>query len=481
MHDRQLATLITLLCYLAAMMAIGFLAQRLTRDRADFFLGGRAVGPWVASFAASAASSSAWTLLGVSGYAFNHGLAALWLFPGCVGGFALNWFVLAPRLRRAAAERGALTMIEMLAGPAGSPGARAVARLASLIVLGSLLVYVAAQFQGGGKTLAAAFDLPDSAGILIGAAVVIGYTLVGGYWAVSMTDTLQGLLMALSAIVLPVTALVAVGGPAALADGLARVPAAGYLSLSDGASGAAALGLVAGLLGIGLGYPGQPHVVVHFMALRDERSVARARRVALTWAAIVYSGMIVLGLSARVLLGDSLADGERAFVAVANELCSPVVAGVMVAALLSAIMSTVDSQLLVVGSTVSHDLGGAAGGRAALRRERLAVFGLSAAAVLAALVGSQEIFAPVLFAWTAMGAAFGPLLLLTVRRGLPPRRVALAAIATGCGFAVAAHLISGIDTGLRDVLERVVPFVLAGTVAAASWRRTASGIRGDDP
>jgi sodium/proline symporter len=459
--SRAAAVLITLVAYKALLLAIGLVARARTRDGLDFFLGGRRLGPTVAAISASASSSSAWTLLGVSGFAYLWGLSAVWIFPACVGGFLFNWYLLAPRLRTLSRRTGAVTVTEILAGPRG-PWQRPIVWTASLIVLFSLTIYVAAQFQASGKTFAETFDLSPWSSILIGSGVVVAYTLLGGFWAVSLTDTLQGLVMALTALVLPVVALTAVGGPAALAEGLAGVGQAGYLSLTGGAAGATGLGFVLGLLGIGLGYPGQPHVVNRFMALRKgEGAMRRARRIAMGWALVVYAGMILLGLCGR-LLHENLADGERVFISVANEHLPPLLSGVMIAAVLSAIMSTADSQLLVAASSVSHDLAPAGrGGAGPLLRSRLVVVGLSAAAIAAALLGSEEIFRPVLFAWTALGAAFGPLLVVTVLRGPVPGGRTLAAMLAGFVVAVLGHLFAEAVLGreARAFGGRVLPFV----------------------
>src|SRR5690606_29828649 len=225
-------------------------------------LGGRQMGPWVAALSASASSSSAWSLLGVSGAAYAWGLSALWLIPACIGGFALNWFVVAPKLRAQSASSGALTVTDVLAGPRGAtrPGAQAVARVASAIVIVSLLVYVASQFHGAGKTFAQTFDMDLRAAVLLGAGIVSLYTLLGGFWAVSITDTIQGFVMAAAAVVVPVAAIDAVGGFAGMWAGIQSSSVEGFASFGRGFAPISAIGFVVGLLGIGIGYPGQPHV-----------------------------------------------------------------------------------------------------------------------------------------------------------------------------------------------------------------------------
>ncbi|MDQ7006141.1 MAG: sodium/proline symporter [Acidobacteriota bacterium] len=466
------AIAVTLVLYALALLVLGWWGRRKTRDTTDFFLGGRRLGPLVAAISASASSSSAWTLLSVSGAAYCWGLSAAWLFPACVGGFALNWFLLAPALQRQARASGALTVTQVLAGPSHRPGSRTISLCASLIVLFSFTVYVASQFLGAAKTFASTFGLSTDTSLLLGSTVVVLYTMAGGFWAVSLTDTLQGLLMAAVAILLPAAALVAVGGPIELWQAMGRVeeirdagrlvgagPAV-FLSPTR-ALGPAALGLVLGLLGIGLGYPGQPHVVNRFMALAgDHRTLEHSRRMAMGWALTVYGGMLLTGWCGRVLLAP-LADQEVVFIALTRHLFPPVMAGVMLAAVLSAIMSTADSQLLVAGSSVTVDLG-LAGRRRVLLHSRLVVILLSTMAVGLAHFGSRQIFAPVLFAWSALGAAFGPLLLVTALRGpVPPRRT-LAAMGAGFVLSVAAYSLPPFKGGAA---ERVFPFLVALLIA----------------
>jgi len=409
--NRETAILATLVLYKICLIAIGLIYRKRTRDDIDFYLGGRKLGPLVSALSASASSSSAWTLLGVSGAAYAWGLSALWLFPSCVGGFLLNWYILAPALHRESRRSGALTVTEVLAEGTGPRLQKAISTAASLIILVSLGAYVSSQFQGAGKAFSETFEVSLTASILIGAGIVVFYTLLGGFWAVSITDTLQGLLMAATAVVLPIAALAAVG-PADFLNALESIREPGYLNLMRHFAPVSAIGFILGLLGIGLGYPGQPHVVNRFMALDDrEHSLAKARQYALSWATVVYSGMLVLGLCGRILV-PGLADPEVVFITLTNQLFPPVFSGIMIAAVLSSIMSTADSQLLVASSSVTHDLGMER--RTTISRlalSRLVVLILSAGAVFAAVFGSREIFSQVLFAWAAMGSAFGPVLL----------------------------------------------------------------------
>ncbi|MCA9778273.1 MAG: sodium/proline symporter [Candidatus Eremiobacteraeota bacterium] len=458
--------MVTLIIYKIVLLGIGFFASGKTKDGTDFFLGGRSLGPTVAALSASASSSSAWTLLGVSGAAYAGGLSAAWIFPACVGGFLINWCLLGPGLRRESAGSDALTVSEVLAGPPGTPQRHAVSSLGSFIVVVSLATYVATQFQGAGKTFSEVFGLSTTESILIGAGIVVIYTMMGGFWAVSLTDSLQGFLMMGTSLLLPIAALYQVGGPGELWSRMQAIE--GFSSLGTGGGFFASLGFVAGLLGIGLGYPGQPHVVNRFMALKDEESMARGRTIAIGWAVVVYAGMLVLGWCGRILY-PGLPDKEVVFLSATTALFPPVVAGIMIAAVLSAIMSTADSQLLVLVSSLTHDinLDGEKDERL-LAKSRAVILLVSAFSVMVALYGPKEIFNFVLFAWSAMGAAFGPLLLVTVLRGRVNSQATIAAMSLGFVLSVAFYLIPATKGGF---IERVLPWCIALGVAVAGSSR----------
>jgi sodium/proline symporter len=456
------ALIITLLVYKALLLGIGFWAARRNRDGADFYLGGRGLGPWVASISSAASSSSAWTLLGVSGVAYLHGLSAIWLLPACLSGFALNWLVVARRLRAQSLEAGSVTLTEFLAHGAPTKAARAITVSLSVIVLLSLGVYVASQFQAAGLTFAEIFtDIStDPSGtqyevnfrraVWVGGGIVLIYTMTGGFWAASISDLVQGLVMALAAAVVPIVALTKVGGLGAMVDGLEAVDP----SLVDwwrGNHGWTAIAFLASTMGIGLGYPGQPHVVNRFMALRSEGDIRRGAYISIIWALIIYLGMLVTGWCGKILVA-SMADGEAVLLRLTSEMFSPVMAGVIIAAVLSAIMSTADSQLLVCGSTVAHDLPQRQSDRR-VGLDRLAVVAISLLAILAALNIDKSIFETVLFAWSGLGAAFGPLLLVRLFRG--PVRPAMALTSIWSGFLVT--LIWFFTPALKGMLYELVP------------------------
>jgi len=461
--------LTTLVAYQFLMLGIGWWASKRNLDSEDFYLGGRRLGGLVAALSASASSSSAWSLLGVSGAAFVWGLPAVWLIPATLSGFLINWYLVAPRLASQSRITGALTLTEFLAGPRGDPARRTMMRLGATVILFSFTFYIAAQFQAAGTTFASVLDIRQDTAIVVGAAVVLAYVWLGGFWAASITDTVQGLLMAFSAVLLPVLALIAVGGPLELLASMDSDPGTfnGFQRWTDQSSWPAALGFVFGLFGIGLGYPGQPHVVNRFMAIRDQAAIVQGRRIAIAWATAIYCGMVLLGWCGR-LLASELGDGEQLLFVLATLLLPAVLAGVMVSAILSAIMSTADSQLLVAASSVSHDLrdGGEPG--ASLSRARWVVLLIGAVAVALAIAFPETIFNRVLFAWQALAAAFGPLLIVTLWRGTVAPRWRIAALSAG--FLLTVALNWTVDSP-GDWVERLLPLALASALALRGSRK----------
>ena len=451
--------------YQAVLIAIGFWARGRTRGHADYFIGGRQLGAFVASLSYAAGSSSAWTILGVSGIAFTQGLSAVWLLPGTIAGHIVAWFLIAPRLRAASERHGWVTLTDVVCRDLGGAARRNASLVASAAIGVSFVFYVAAQFQGAGNTFAETFDLPIVTSIAIGAVVILAYTLLGGFWAVSVTDALQAVVMLISSIVLSVAAVAACGGFGAL---LASVPAS-HLSLLGPNAGWMAVGFFIGMVSIGFGPLGQPHLLNRIMALKDDAAMRRGRIVALGWFVIVLSSMFVTGLAGHALAPD-VVDGERLFFELTGTLLPAAVAGVMVAAVLSAVMSTADSQLLVAASVVSHDL---SVGRDRLSVSRWIITGIVALAVAISVWVPEAIFSRVLFAWNALGATFGPLVLFTVLRlryapGAAPAAMLVGFVGTVVFYALA-------DTP-GDFAERFLPFVAGVGVLWASGR--AAGARG---
>jgi sodium/proline symporter len=459
--DKAAIVAITLVAYKLILIGIGFWASSRNRNEEDFFLGGRALGPVVAAISYSSSASSAWTLLGLSGAAYVMGLSALWIAGGSCIGMLVAWFWVGPRLLKHTLRKNQLTLTDFLADDSTGNARLAIVLAASFIIVFSFTFYVAAQFQGAGNTFSSSFGLSMTSSIVLGALIITIYTLLGGFWAVSVTDTVQGTLMGVTALALPIVALSEAGGWSAFTQALQAVSTPGQLSWTAGNSGLLALGIVAGGLSIGLGTFGQPHLLVRFMALRNERALKQARVITIIWYGIVFGGMVLLGLVGHVL-HPAIDNPETIFFTLTDSLFTPVVGAILLAAVLSAIMSTADSQLLVAASAIAHDLGlGRKHAQRSLLVSRLTIVGLVLFSVLVALYLPEKIFSRVLFAWVALGAAFGPTLFMRLA-GVPLKPAGvLLSILSGFGLAVVFYLM---PNTIGDILERLVPFCVSFVV-----------------
>ena len=453
--------LVTLIIYKIILIFIGIWANRRTANTADYFLGGGKLGPWVAALSASASSSSAWTLLGVSGAAYLWGLPAIWLLPATLSGFIINWVYIAPRLSMYGRKVNALTLTDVLATNHNGESIRLIRWIASGIVLFCFIFYIASQFDAAGQSFQSTFGIPKNISILLGASIILIYTLLGGFWAVSVTDSLQGIMMALSAIILPLVAIINVG-----LDNLVLNLSNQSLFLSpSGSGGIIALGFILGTMGIGIGYPGQPHVVNRFLAITPGKSIKDGRLIAIIWALIIYPGMILLGWAGRLLI--DISKNEQILIEMSNQLLPPVIAGIILAAVLSAIMSTADSQLLVAASSISHDLKHENKGFS-LQQTRITVALICIFAVLMAIFIDKSIYSRVLFAFSAMGSAFGPLLIGRLNGNIQSK------------YAITAMLVGFIGTLIfyyYDVkpegnpFERILPFVISSLIVYTGMKK----------
>ena len=413
-----MSTLLSFWLYTFVIMAVGFYSARYARaSSTDFFLANRGIGAWVAALSASASAESGWVTLGLVGMAFQTGVAALWIIPGTVLAFLFNWLVIAERLRRQARDQGSITLPDVLAANFSGRPAFLIRIFAMLIILSMLGTYVAAQFTAAGKMFESMLDWPYEAGVIVGTLIVLTYTISGGFRAVAWTDVAQALLMIAAMLILPLVLLVHLGGIDEMWHRLGSLEDGATLTAPFGEQiGMALVGFVATWLGIPLGYCGQPHILIRYMAARDTTAIRRGALISTIWVFLLFAGAVLLGVFARAWYG-SLNDPETVLPRVAAELLPGLLAGPMIAAVLAAICSTADSQLLVSASTVSHDLyvrvlGRHPGDQHIVYLNRLAVLLVGLLAMVAALGKVRVIFDFVLYAWAGLGAAFGPALIL---------------------------------------------------------------------
>ena len=469
MITNTFATIMTFVVYLAMMLMIGLWAWKQTSDSEDYFLGGRSLGPWPAALSAGASDMSGWLLLGLPGYAFASGVEAFWLAGGLLIGTWLNWLLLARRLRvYSAASGNSLTLPEFFTNRFRDTS-KMLQLVSAFFILLFFLFYTSSGLVAGGKLFETVFGLDYTWAVIIGTLCVISYTLFGGFLAVSWTDLVQGLLMAAAMVIVPVIALQSGSSDVSLFEQL-RAHNPELLNPFTTSSGEA-LGWMAiiSLVTWGLGYFGQPHILARFAGIRSEKDVPTARRIAVSWSAISMLGATMVGLIGLLYTNEMnlpLGDGETIFMVLVNALFHPVVAGILLAAILAAIMSTADSQLLVSSSALAEDFYKAIIRKDADQKEvllvaRLAVVLIALVALALAMSPDSSVLGLVSYAWAGFGAAFGPALILSLYWKRMNRNGALAGIIVGGVTVVLWKQVSG---GIFDLYE-IVPGMLFAFIA----------------
>ncbi|NVN55749.1 sodium/proline symporter PutP [bacterium Scap17] len=461
----NLPVLLSFGLYLLLMLGIGIYFYRITHDLSDYILGGRGLPPSVAALSAGASDLSGWALMGLPGAIFSGGLSQAWIAVWTLVGVYLNWTLVAERLRVFTEAAGnALTVPDYLEARF-EDRSRVLRTLSSVVMLVFFTFYVSAGLVGGAVLFEGLFEIDYRVALWLGALVIVGYTFLGGFLAASWTDLVQGLMMAASLCAVAAMTAMALFGDGAAAPAAAQdvAPIGGMLE------GVTFLGMLS-LAGWAIGYCGQPHVVVRFMAVRKRKDIKVSRRIALLWSAITMAAAVAVGVLGYYWfggeLGDGLTDSERVFITLSQIMLNPWVAGFILAGVLAAIMSTVDSQLLVCSSAIAEDIYRGLIRPKASQQElvwlsRASVIGI---ALLATVMGSERdssILGLVSYAWGGFGAAFGPVILLSLFwRGMT-RNGAIAGLMVGALSVAIWKPLSGGPLGIFDMFEVVPGFLFA--------------------
>lgn len=467
--------IISFVVYTSGIIAIGLYSSKLRKKTSDdFVLANRELGPWASALSASASSESGWVMLGLVGEAYLYGAAAFWIVPGIAAGYLFNWYVIAERLRKSTLDTGAATLPQYIMHRYGR-NSKALRFISVLIIALAMLAYVAAQMNAAGKTFEATFSLSYVWGVLLGAVIILTYTVTGGFRAICWTDIVQATFMVVALIGMPIVLLGKLGG---YGDFLAMAQQVDpdMMSFSYGKVGFAMIGFVVGLLGIGLGYPGQPHVLSRFMATRDSDSLRKGAKIALGWMVFAYLGAIFFGLFARIYYhGGGLADAEKALPTACAELLPPIMAGFVVAAIVSAICSTADSQLIVVSSSISRDImpmfrsktaDAATEFKKTQWTDRVVLIILGLIAVALAARESRVIFDFVLYAWSGLGASFGPVVLLGLMWKKANKAGAIAGMLTGLIVTIVWYNVPMLKGALYELVPAFILALLATVVVS---------------
>ncbi|WP_376770965.1 sodium/proline symporter PutP [Marinobacter arenosus] len=454
---------ITFLAYILLMLGVGYVAWKRTSNLSDYILGGRSLGPLPSAISAGASDMSGWLLLGLPGYAYAAGYEAIWIAVGLLAGTWLNWLFVASRLRTYSLSAGDSLTLPSYFENRFNDTSRILRVVCAFFILMFFLFYTSSGLVAGGKLFETVFGLDYTVAVIVGTIAVVSYTFFGGFLAVTWTDVIQGLLMFAALLLVPIMAINADGGWGAMTAAMeAKNPE--FLDAFTGTDGAA-LGVLSilSLLGWGLGYFGQPHILARFKAIRSEDDVPAARRIAVTWSGLGLLGALLCGFAAIGYFETPLDDGERAFMLLVDALFHPVIAGILLAAILAAIMSTADSQLLVSSSALAEDFYKALFRKEASQEElvwvgRLAVVGIAIIACILGLNPDSKVLELVSYAWAGFGAAFGPALILSLFWREMTRNGAIAGIIVGGATVVVWGNMSG---GLLDLYEIIPGFIFA--------------------
>lgn len=466
----------TFVAYVVLMLYLGWQARQRLHDIKDYLLAGRGLGRWVAALSAGASDMSGWLLLGLPGYAYLAGLEAGWLVLGLALGTYANWRLIAPRLRIATENAGDALTIPAYLERRFEDRSGALRITAALLILIFFLFYTSSGLVAAGKLFEEVFGLSYLAAVGVGTSVIIIYTLLGGFLAVSWTDLAQGLLMAASLVVVPLMVIALQGGVGETIVALRASNAELLDPLTSATGEPLSLMAILSLLAWGLGYFGQPHILARFMAIKSTGLISGARRIAISWTLIGMLGASAVGLAGIGWLEPALegADAEKVFILLASQLFHPLVAGILLAAILAAIMSTADSQLLVAASALSEDLyrrivGRDADDRSMIAVARIAVVVIAVLAFTLATDPQSKVLDLVAYAWAGFGAAFGPVILLSLFWSRMSRAAALVGMIVG-GLTV--WIWKTLEGGWFDLYE-LLPAFVASLLASliVGWTR----------
>ncbi len=458
---------ITFIIYLIIIMIVGVITARMTKNIKDFALGGQRLGPVVIAFSERASGESAWLIIGLPGAAMVAGLLQLWTVVGCITGIILSWLIIATPIRQATEQYNALTLPELLAKKYDDENGT-IRWLSSIIITFFFTFYVAAQFSGAGKVLNVTFGLTEIQGMIIGAIIIVSYTILGGFLAVAWTDLIQGIIMIGTLVILPAVAWIEYS-QLNINDSVFD-----WSTLFGGHSGLGAVVGAVGGLSWGLGYMGQPHLIARYMAIDKTEHIKISRRIAAAWAIPAFFGSMLIGLigikllSAGVLTNEGgiskiISDPEKLMPLMATSLLNPWIAGIFISGAIAAMMSTADSQLLVSTTVLTEDVM-----KRFFNKKNYSIDLLFIGRILTIVIGviafifawktTDLVFELVSYAWSGLGASFGPALLLTLWWKKTTKNGVIAGLITG---AISTIIWANIDTLQSLITERFASFVLA--------------------
>ena len=466
-----LGTLVSLAVYFIVMLAIGFYAyKKSTSDVSGYMLGGRSLSPSVAALSAGASDMSGWMLMGLPGAMYISGMSSLWIAVGLVIGAFLNYLIVAPRLRTyTEVANDSITLPDFFENRFNDKS-RMLRIVSSVVIIVFFTLYTSSGIVAGGKLFESSFGLNYEIGLYVTAGVVVAYTLFGGFLAVSLTDFVQGCIMFIALVLVPVVTISEVGGLTEMQTSISQINP----DLLDVFSGVSIIGIISSMAW-GLGYFGQPHIIVRFMAIRNVDDMPTARRIGMSWMLVSIIGAMATGFAGIAYVAKTdltLDDPETIFIVLSQILFSPLIAGFLLAAILAAIMSTISSQLLVTSSSLTEDLYKTFLHKEANDKQQVLVGRISVAivalvAIYLAYDRNSSILSLVSNAWAGFGAAFGPVIIASLYWKKMTRNGALLGMITGAATVLLWIYIPFTIDGhsLSSLIYEIVPgFILCSLV-----------------
>ena len=455
-------SLVTFVVYLILILFLGIKAYRRTHSLDDYILGDRKLGSVVTALSVGASDMSGWLLLGLPGAIYLSGLSEIWIGIGLVLGAYCNWLFVSKRLRIYSAQaNNSLTLPDYFENRFNDT-TRVLRLVSAFVILLFFTFYTASGLVGGAILFENSFGMQYSTALISGGLIIVGYTFIGGFLAVVWTDAVQAVLMFLALLVAPTVVILSSGGTEAVWQQMQAVNPQSTELLSN----MTLIGFLS-LIAWGLGYVGQPHILARFMAVENPQKLVAARRIAMVWMVLVLFGSVATGLAGIAYFADNpLENPETVFIALSQQLFNPWVAGIITAAILSAIMSTVDSQLLVSSSVISEDfyrvfVRPQASEKELLMVSRGAVIAIALLAMVIASDRESRVLDLVSYAWAGFGAAFGPVIVFSLFWRSMTAASAIAGMIVG---AVTVVVWSNLTGGLFDLYEIVPGFAFASMV-----------------
>ena len=460
--------LIVFIIYLVAMLGVGvFFFTNAKGGEKEFFLGGRQMGPWVTALSAGASDMSAWVLMGLPASIFAAGMGQTWIAIGLAVGYVLSWVVIAPRLRKfSIVANDSITIPQYLTNRFLSKS-KSLQVICAVIFLFAYAIYAASSIKACGTLFNTVLGIDANIAMYIAAFIIVAYTFLGGYNAVCWTDFFQGLLMLGALLIAPIFALAMVNSSSGAASAV-TFPANYWSFLSSGKMDWGSWADILTGFGWGLGYFGMPHIIIRYMGIRSQREVKKSATVGIVWNILILAFAVAVGSIGRLFLGD-LADSSLVFITMVRKIFPPIISGILLSAILSAAMSTADSQLLASASAFAADVYKPLLRKNAKAKEmfwagRIVVVAIAIAAIIiAANPNSGTIMGLVGNAWGVFGAAFGPVIFLSLFWKRFTFAGAIAGIVVGAAADIiwlAVPALSG--TGLYEI----IPGVIAGLICA---------------